>query len=198
MLSINYAQVGDRNVRLRYVPLNPARSGASGYVEYSFSPDAGSLAAGANSGNIQSYFAKADYSAQNELDDYSYATVRDQLVANPRITAYDNGVLIWGQEPASGARVALPETGSELSVRVLGNPVTGDRVVFEVSGTGGVPVQLRLLSQQGHVVSQQPLAGSDRTSERCELSLAGQAAGVYMLEVSTATQRRTAKVIKAD
>ncbi|QKZ14738.1 putative Ig domain-containing protein [Spirosoma sp. KUDC1026] len=99
-LSIFFAQVGDRNVSLRYVPLNPARSGASGYVEYSFSPDAGSLAAGANSGNIQSYFAKVDYSPLNELDDYSYATVRDQLVANPRITAYYNGALVWGTEPS--------------------------------------------------------------------------------------------------
>ncbi|MEZ0540627.1 cellulose binding domain-containing protein [Fibrella arboris] len=98
-LSINYAQVGNQNVRLRYVPLNPAQTGAAGYVEYSFTAGAGSLAPGASSGPIQAYFAKGDYSGLNEADDYSYATVRDQLVGNLQITAYFNGVLIAGQEP---------------------------------------------------------------------------------------------------
>ena len=104
-LSINYAQVGSGNVRLRYVPLTPAQQGASGYVEYSFTGGAGSLAPGANSGAIQSYFAKSDYSGLNELDDYSYALVRDQLVGNPRITAYYNGVLIAGIEPGSATQI---------------------------------------------------------------------------------------------
>lgn len=104
ILTINYAQVGNQNIKLRYVALNPVRQGATGYVEYSFTPEAGSLTPGANSGSIQSYFAKVDYSSLNELDDYSYATVLDQLLASPRITAYYNGALIWGQEPASGSR----------------------------------------------------------------------------------------------
>ncbi|MEZ0485144.1 cellulose binding domain-containing protein [Fibrella aquatica] len=99
-LSVRYAQLGASNVRLLYVPLEQPRQGAFGYVEYSFTPAAGSLAPGANTGAIQSYIAKADYSGLNELDDYSYATVRDRLVANPRITAYYDGVLIAGQEPA--------------------------------------------------------------------------------------------------
>ncbi|MEZ0484434.1 putative Ig domain-containing protein [Fibrella aquatica] len=106
-LSINYAQLGNQNVRLRYVPQNPAQQEASGYVEYSFTPEAGNLAAGANSGNIQSYFAKSDYTGLNELDDYSYALVRDQLLGNPRITAYYNGTLIWGVEPGRSAQIRV-------------------------------------------------------------------------------------------
>ncbi|MBO0932999.1 cellulose binding domain-containing protein [Fibrella aquatilis] len=95
-----YAQIGASNVKLRYVPLDAPRQGAFGYVEYSFTPEAGQLAANADSGPIQSYFAKSDYSGLYEPDDYSYNPVRDQLLANPRITAYYNGILVWGQEPA--------------------------------------------------------------------------------------------------
>jgi hypothetical protein len=195
VLSINYAQLGDRNVRLRYVPLDPARQGATGYVEYSFTPEAGSLAPGANSGNIQSYFAKADYSFLNELDDYSYAPLRDQLVANPRITAYDNGVLIWGQEPASGARQAVTEPVPPLTVTLLGNPVREDRVSFEVSGGGAAPLQLQLTTLQGRVLDQQQVV-SPLATDRYQLSVAGQSAGVFLLQVSTTTQRQTVKVIK--
>ncbi|MBO0953162.1 cellulose binding domain-containing protein [Fibrella forsythiae] len=122
-LFVNYAQVGNQNVRLQYVslvpvrvdasamPLPPARQGATGYVEVSFTPAAGSLAPGANSGNLQLYFAKADYGALNELDDYSYAQLRDQLVNNPRITAYYNGTLVAGTEPG--------EVAANLAVQAL-------------------------------------------------------------------------------
>jgi len=99
-LFIYNAPMGAANVKLRYVPLEQPRQGALGYVEYSFTPAAGNLAPNSTLGAIQSYFAKSDYGGLNELDDYSRATVRDQLLANPRITAYYNGVLVWGQEPA--------------------------------------------------------------------------------------------------
>ena len=98
-LFINYAQVGAANVQARYVPLDQPRQGAFGYVEYRFTEGAGQLASGQDSGPIQGYIAKSDYGGLYEPDDYSYAPERDKLLANPRITAYYNGVLLWGQEP---------------------------------------------------------------------------------------------------
>lgn len=100
-LFVDYAQVGNGNVKLRYVSLPQPLQGAGGYVEYSFTPEAGSLAPGANSGAISAYLTKGDYGPLNELDDYSYAQVRDQLVGNLRITAYYNGALIAGIEPGA-------------------------------------------------------------------------------------------------
>ncbi|WP_375446774.1 cellulose binding domain-containing protein [uncultured Fibrella sp.] len=115
-LFVNYAQIGNQNVQLRYVPLSPAQQGAQGYVEVSFAAGAGNLAAGTESGPIQAYFAKGDYGSLNELDDYSYATVRNQLVANSRITAYYNGVLIAGIEPGT---TSAPPTASGQILRAL-------------------------------------------------------------------------------
>ncbi|QKZ12649.1 cellulose binding domain-containing protein [Spirosoma sp. KUDC1026] len=347
-LNVNYAQVGGQNVRLRYVPLSPAQPGASGYVEVSFTAGAGNLAAGANTGPIQAYFAKSDYGALFEPDDYSYNPVRDQLRATQRITAYYDGVLIAGIEPGSGAqvrsvraltesrngpdatqintvlevrnegtvainysdlkaryyftsdgnerlqvkvdegnistrlvklpaavngadtyleisynqggqlapgastgairyriskpdggrfnqandysyqeqpqdraqnsrlvvlvsnqivwgtpptgapaRLAYEEAGSTLSVKVLGNPIQNDQVSFEVTGAEGQALQLQLLTPQGRVVSQQ-LVPSAEATQRHELSVAGQAGGLFLLEVSTPTQSQTVKVLKAN
>jgi hypothetical protein len=104
-LSINYAQMGNQNVRLRYVALTPVQQGATGYVEVSFTEGAGTLAAGGNSGPIQAYFARSDYAGLNELDDYSYNRVRNLLTGNPRITAYYNDVLVAGVEPGSMTQI---------------------------------------------------------------------------------------------
>jgi autotransporter-associated beta strand protein len=136
-LSINYAQVGSQTVRLRYVPLNPIQQGAQGYVEYSFTEGAGNLAAGANSGSIQTYLTKSDYGSLYEPDDYSYATVRNQLVNNLRITAYYDGVLVAGLEPGSTAQIralrALTESKN-------GPSATQINTYLEIRNEGNVPI----------------------------------------------------------
>ncbi|RYF78260.1 MAG: hypothetical protein EOO39_01910, partial [Cytophagaceae bacterium] len=136
-LSINYAQVGNQNVRLRYVPLSPAQQGAAGYVEYSFTAGAGSLAPGASSGAIQTYFAKGDYSGLNERDDYSYATIRDQLVNNLRITAYYNGVLIAGIEPGTTTQIRAVRASTESK---NGPSATQISTYLDVRNEGNVPI----------------------------------------------------------
>ncbi|WP_375444026.1 cellulose binding domain-containing protein [uncultured Fibrella sp.] len=179
-LSVNYAQVGNQNVRLRYVPLQPTQPGASGYVEYSFTPAAGSLAPGASSGPIQSYVARSDYAGLNERDDYSYATVRDQLVGNLRITAYYNGVLIAGVEPGVSTPVralrALTESkngpsatqiNTYLTVRNEGNvPVNYSDLKARYYFTADGPERLQLAVDEGNVQVQlvkidPPLANAD-------------------------------------
>jgi hypothetical protein len=136
-LNVNYAQVGNQNVRLRYVPLSPTQQGASSYVEVSFTAGAGNLAARANTGPIQAYFAKSDYGSLFETDDYSYNPVRDQLTGNVRITAYYDGVLIAGIEPGSNAQIralrALTESRN-------GPDATQINTVLEVRNEGTVSV----------------------------------------------------------
>ncbi|WP_375444613.1 cellulose binding domain-containing protein [uncultured Fibrella sp.] len=136
-LSVTYAQLGSSNVMMRYVPLAQPRQGAFGYVEYSFTQGAGSLAPGANTGAIQSYITKANYSRLNELDDYSYATVRDQLVVNPRITAYYNGVLVAGQEPGSVTPVRQIRALTESKNGPSANQIS---TYLQLQNEGNVPV----------------------------------------------------------
>lgn len=95
---IDYAEMGNGKVKMQYVPLTQPRVNAFGYIEYSFEASAGTLAAGGNSGQIQSRFANSDWSNLTEADDYSYKALAS-FAANDRVTAYRNGELVWGTEP---------------------------------------------------------------------------------------------------
>ncbi|HWK05041.1 MAG TPA: cellulose binding domain-containing protein [Puia sp.] len=97
---IDYAQVGNSHVSIKYVQLSQPHSGALGYIEYSFDSSAGTLPAGSNPGEIQSRFANMDWSVMNQADDYSYQN-DPVYTLNNQITLYRNGMLIWGTEPVS-------------------------------------------------------------------------------------------------
>ena len=59
---------------------------------------AGTLAAGASTGDIQLRVAKTDWSTFNQSDDHSYR-VSATLTDFDRVTAYTGGSLAWGTEP---------------------------------------------------------------------------------------------------
>jgi hypothetical protein len=81
-------------------------------------------------------------------------------------------------------------------VKLLGNPIQNDEVSFEVTGAEGQALQLQLLTPQGRVVNQQLVPRAEAIQQH-QLSVAGQAGGLLLLQVSTPTQTQTVKVIKA-
>jgi PKD repeat protein len=109
--AVDWAQLGTSAVKTRYVALAQPAQGAFGYVEYSFTA-ASSLAAGGNSGSIQSRIYKQTQTTFNEVDDYSYAATRT-YAKNERLTVYRNGVLIGGVEPALVAPVTALQVWSQ-------------------------------------------------------------------------------------
>ncbi|QFZ21835.1 glycoside hydrolase family 9 protein [Saccharothrix syringae] len=92
----DWAVVGCANVRATVVKLPTARPGADSYLQVSFT--AGTLAAGASTGDIQLRVAKSDWSTFNQADDHSYR-VSATLTDFDRVTAYSGGTLVWGAEP---------------------------------------------------------------------------------------------------
>ncbi len=96
----DYAKVGCHNISGRFVPLTPPRARANAYLEIRFTNGAGSLAPGANSGDIENRFNKNDWSNYQQANDYSYEGSITTYTVSTRITAYYKGALIWGNEPA--------------------------------------------------------------------------------------------------
>ncbi|MBC7272735.1 MAG: glycoside hydrolase family 6 protein, partial [Streptomyces sp.] len=93
----DYAAVGCSNVSLRVVPLSTPVPGADAYLEVSFR--SGTVAAGGNTGDIQLRMAKSDWSAFDESDDHSRATVTSYTDA-PKIPVYLGTELAWGTPPS--------------------------------------------------------------------------------------------------
>jgi hypothetical protein len=97
--SCDYAPVGCANVTGAFTTVSPAVTGADHYLQLSFSSAAGSLAPGANTGGIQNRIYQADFATMTQTNDYSFNAADASFTANPDITVYDNGTLIYGTEP---------------------------------------------------------------------------------------------------
>jgi endoglucanase len=74
-------------------------TGADHYLQVGFTSGAGSLAAGASTGQIQAAVNKSDWSSMSQLNDFSFNAADSSLTANPDVTVYVNGQLVYGTEP---------------------------------------------------------------------------------------------------
>lgn len=133
---IDYAQLGNNKVIMKYVSLGDPRVKALGYIEYSFTNSAGSLAAGSSSGDIQSRYANTDWSVFNEANDHSIGT-NISYADKPAITLYRNGVLVWGTEPVAEAPVVKLNVFSEAKSSGSSNTIS---TFVDIKNEGNVPV----------------------------------------------------------
>ena len=69
------------------------------YFEMGFTSGAGSLAAGANTGEIQNRFAKSDFTNYTQTGDYSFDPTKTAFADWSKVTLYNSGMLVWGVEP---------------------------------------------------------------------------------------------------
>ena len=113
-------------------------------------------------------------------------------------TARQNGVTtiyFWNLKAACGrARQGVAERAAELSVSVLGNPVS-DPVTVVIHGAEGQPLNLRLLDSRGRLVESRTVeqVGS---AERQRFALPTSGPGLLLLQVSSGSRSQTVKIIK--
>ncbi len=140
---IDFAQLGNDKVSMKYVSLPEPHEGAFGYIEYGFDASLGDLLPGGGSGPIESRFANTDWSNFDETGDYSFLS-NSSYVENKKITLYRNGQLVWGTEPV--------QVNRNLSLKVYSeneNANTGTntiRTYLKLANEGNVPVNYKDLS----------------------------------------------------
>ncbi|WP_170299162.1 FG-GAP repeat domain-containing protein [Larkinella terrae] len=86
------------------------------------------------------------------------------------------------------------ETGSQLQVTVLGNPVS-DELQVEIRGAEGQALRLHLTDASGRLLNQRQIETANAVEQQ-RFSVQGQAPGLLLLQVRTLTQSRTLKIIK--
>jgi hypothetical protein len=110
-LDCDFAKIGCTNLVTsadttppKFVPVTPARVDANEYAEIAFKAGALSLDPFLDTGEIQLRLHNMDFAPITQTDDYSFdaancAAMTPTAVEWSQITAYLDGVLVWGTEP---------------------------------------------------------------------------------------------------
>ena len=115
------------------------------------------------------------------------------------LMARQSGVVvtyIWDLKATCGrARTAAAAAGGTgLQVRVLGNPVINQTAEVEITGAETQALQVNLIDLKGTIIHQQSIPQA-ASAERVRVPL-GERSSLFLLNVSTSTQRQQVKLVK--
>jgi hypothetical protein len=189
----DWASIGSQHVSGSFANITPV-TGANNYVEISFSTSAGSVAAGGNSGEIQTRWAKSDWTNYNEPDDYSFDATRTTYSDWTKVTLYRNGTLVWGTAPGSSARSYGTDestTTSSEGVKIIPYPnPSPDKVTVELTPEWS-NADIGLIDQMGRVISSEKAEGLTHT-----LDISNRAEGLYYIKVASGKRVVVGKIFK--
>ncbi|WP_170837099.1 PKD domain-containing protein [Aquimarina amphilecti] len=154
------------------------------YLEISFDPASGQLLPGENSGPIQTRFAKTNWSAFDENNDYSYKPLIADFQFNNEMTLYVNGSLVWGIEPSTSfATMDILE-----NIKVYPNPAKN---YISVSGFEILErAEVKLTNLVGNVIQK---ANPKERQSTITFSLDKLEQGIYILEIKDVIQNITSR-----
>ncbi|RYY19339.1 MAG: T9SS type A sorting domain-containing protein, partial [Cytophagaceae bacterium] len=189
---VDYAVLGAGNFSLQ-----TGRQGSETYAELRFASSLGTLAPSSTTDNIQFRIRKDNWGTLDQTNDYSF-TGSATLAAQPRLTAYLNGQLVYGTEPTS-AVASRDDQGTLPADNVLTgspNPFT-DQVQLRFTLPRAEAYTLTVYDGQGRRVEELPggLAGAGQAQE--VVWQAGRyAAGLYLVRLHSASTEQQLKFVK--
>ncbi|MFE0642042.1 cellulose binding domain-containing protein [Streptomyces sp. NPDC058877] len=104
---------------------NPTAT-ADRYLEIGFTPGAGSLAPGADTGDMQLRFYQSSWQTLNQSDDYSFSGAQTAYADWTKVTAQLAGANVWGTAPAGNEPTDPPTDPTDPT-----DPPTGGQTLFD-------------------------------------------------------------------
>ncbi|WP_329596146.1 family 16 glycosylhydrolase [Streptomyces pseudovenezuelae] len=116
----SWAVKGCANVTGTFGTLANPTATADRYLEIGFTSGAGSLAPGADTGDMQLRFYQSTWAPLNQSDDYSFGASQTSYADWSKVTARLAGTTLWGQAPAGNDPTDPPT-----------DPPTGGATLFD-------------------------------------------------------------------
>ncbi|WP_375433668.1 cellulose binding domain-containing protein [uncultured Hymenobacter sp.] len=198
---LDYAELGANNVQVSF-----GRAGTETYAELRFTAALGSFSPLSNTGNIQYRLAKADWSDFNQANDFSYQVAANALAENVRITAYVQGQLVYGEEPAGATQTSARGQGTTALAAKLAagarnvvssypNPFTG-RTTIAFTAAQAQDYQLDIYDMQGRLVKRLQIGKAQAGQVvQVEWQADSAPAGVYMARLTTGATVQQLKLV---
>ena len=144
--TVDFAKVGNSAITGGFVTPGQLRVNGGTYLEVQVKPTNTNFYPLTSTGNIQYRINKNDWTNFNQTNDYSYVT--GALAANPKITLYHKGVLVYGTEPAiAGPSVMMANNAAALkeasaSTPSFGIPESQGIIVYPNPSSGNFTLQM--------------------------------------------------------
>ncbi len=108
-------------------PASPTAT-ADRFLEVGFTAGAGSLAPGADTGDVQLRFHRSDWQSLDQSDDYSFGPAQTTYENWTKVTATISGVQVWGTVPGGDTPTPTPSAPSPSGPTT---PPAGQGVLFD-------------------------------------------------------------------
>ncbi|GAB3579004.1 hypothetical protein GCM10027345_18520 [Hymenobacter daeguensis] len=195
--NVNYAAMNRTNLSISL-----GQQGTEKYAELSFSPGLGLLAPHSSTGDIIFRLNELNWSFFDQSKDYSFRPAAP-LAEHPQMTAYLNGQLVYGTEPAGAQSLAGDQgptkgAGAEATLFLQGYPspfTTDVRLDFTLpqDGTYTLDAYDALGRVVEHLASGSAGAG---LLQHVQWEARDRATGLYLIRLTTATGVKQLRLLK--
>lgn len=120
----DWSSAGSENVTGTFVKVPFIANGVDSYYELGFKAGSGSLIAG-DFEEIQTRFAKTDWSNYTQSNDYSFNAAANDYVEWTKVGVYIKGKLVWGEGLLFGVPQNIAHSATENEINLSWNPVEG-------------------------------------------------------------------------